>query len=284
MDDLQRLIDESDDEEQESAKAAPKIVLTLKDKPPVGTKRKKTHDNYFNWTDECLYKLTKYVKKHEAHIKNKYSYELKYGLVMQELLKKKEFDKLEITWQGLKDRFKTEMKTIVDASKDSTNLSAKRKEPSAMESLMLSMAEEIDRKTRTTKRKKKGEMFHDQTMATLEHGEKKRGNVVPPASSFLSPAARGSSSEEAPNEVGETSVENEDKGDATAEKRDSGGKKSRVSDVSDISTKPEAVQYMDKVLAAISGLKDGGEDEEERELRKELLRAQIAAAKKAAGL
>ena len=72
MEDLQLLIDESDDEQPESAKASPKIVLTLKDKPVVGTKRKKTHENYFNWTDECLYKL-KYVKKLEAQIKNKYS-------------------------------------------------------------------------------------------------------------------------------------------------------------------------------------------------------------------
>ena len=281
MEDLQRLIEESDDEQPESANAAPKIVLTLKDKPAVGTKRKKTHENYFNRTDECLYKLAKLVKKHEAHVKNKYSFELKYGLVMQDLLKSKDFEKLEITWQGLKDRFKTDMKRIVDASKDETNLSAKRKEPTVYENLVLAMAEEIDRKEQSAKRKKKGERLHDRTMATLEHSEKKKSQV-PAKYSLLTPEAKEFFEAREREKAGETkSGNNDESGETNVE--DSGGKKSS-SNLSDISTKPEAVQYMDKVLAAISNLKDGGEDEEERELRKELLRAQIAAAKKAAGL
>ena len=95
-----------EDDEQAEANPAPSLHFTLKDKPAVGKKRK-SHQNYFDWTDECLYKLAKLVKKHDAHIINKFSFELKFGLVMQDLLEDKRFEKLEITWQGLKERFKT---------------------------------------------------------------------------------------------------------------------------------------------------------------------------------
>ena len=284
MDTIEHVFSDNDEDEEGESGAAPKLVLTLKDKPEVGKKRKKTHANYFDWTDECLYKLAKLVKKHDAHVKNKYPFEFKFGLVMQDLLKDAKFDKLEIGWQGLKDRFKTEMDKVVASARDDTNLSAKRNEPTAYENLVLALAEDIDRKKQAAVRKQKSQLIHDKTMSSLEHAEKKkRQAVVPSDYSLLSPEAREFFTERDKAKSGER------QSGGTEEEtnvEDSGGKKSgsHVSDVSLATTKPEAVQYMDKVLSAISGLKDGGEDEEERELRKELLRVQIAAAKKAAGL
>ena len=139
----------------------------------------------------CLFKLAKLVKKHDAHVKNKYPFEFKFGLVMQDLLKDAKFDKLEIGWQGLKDRFKTEMDKVVASARDDTNLSAKRNEPTAYENLVLALAEDIDRKKQAAVRKQKSQLIHDKTMSSLEHGEKvKRQAVVPAKYSLLIPEAR----------------------------------------------------------------------------------------------
>ena len=52
--------------------------------------------------------------------------------------------------------------------------------------------------------------------------------------------------------------------------------------VSELSgTKPEAVLYLDGIMNAIKGLKDKEEEDQEmKELQKELLREQIAAARR----
>ena len=55
MDTIEHVFSDNDEDEEGESGAAPKLVLTLKDKPEVGKKRKKTHANYFDWTDDVSF-------------------------------------------------------------------------------------------------------------------------------------------------------------------------------------------------------------------------------------
>lgn len=122
---LEPSLDAMSDNESESEvqEVAPKIRIT-------GFEEAAKQAGYFGWNDETNYTLAKYVKKHSAHFVTDIGMEIKYKCVKADVLTHDQFKLLnpDITWKTLKQQFERSKKQILDRcgySKEGANLSGK---------------------------------------------------------------------------------------------------------------------------------------------------------------
>ena len=241
----------------------------------TGLEKQMEKAGYFSWTASRKLQLAKAVRNYKAYIKTDINFEVKFGLVKQKLKDEDDFKTMDIGWKALQTQFQRDSKEVLaqcGISDERVNLSGMEKCPTELQSLHISMAEEVQRKEINRKRVQTKEAEKDALLNGISTGHlNKQAKKLTNADT--TPAFDGSIANDS-KDSGET------KKTAASSISNNSGSGSKPKVPTGAFTSEWIVDLTNDMKSFLSGGNSSSsevskEDEELKSLQKELLREQL---------